>query len=503
MNNRRKAVLTVYLALILPLLLSFVLALFWGARVHAERMKAELVTDIAGNAVLGEYNKELRKQYGLLFVDTAYNLGYGGAGNLEDRISYYLEGNTGSDLAGSLLNMTNYSELSVTENLLTHYTLATDCNTQVMQRQILEYMESEPLEAAVSSMGAQTAEAEGILAGQVADGFDATSEDNPILDFAIDNFGRVSEVFDSHSDVDTGGLGAGDVRDQLPGDGLGSLEGLKGKSKEEKAGIILSMVVSDTSSLSRASFDESSVYSGRDNRKGLGVDPSINVSWGEKLLLNEYIFEKLGCYGDEKDNSHMAYEIEYLIGQKNSDIKNLSKVVMWLLTMRMVIDFLYVLQVGTEPNTVVNSIAESICGIFPVALPLYEVIVGVLAIIWGFIEARNDVSILMSGGKVPVLKDPSSWKTDIDSIASGSMGSNAAGLDYKGYLRVMISLRQTLGTSALIKRAMDIMELDIRKAGYEKFRLDDCIESFGLQVVFAGGSGLDTTVVRDFTFVKE
>ena len=64
--------LTVYLAMSLTVILSLFFALIEGARMNAIRMQIELVSDAAMNSVLGEFHREMHKQYDMFFVDESY-----------------------------------------------------------------------------------------------------------------------------------------------------------------------------------------------------------------------------------------------------------------------------------------------------------------------------------------------------------------------------------------------------------------------------------------------
>ena len=64
--------LTVFLALSVTILLSLILMLVEGARINAARARAEIAGNIAVRSALGEFHKELLKQYDLYFIDTSY-----------------------------------------------------------------------------------------------------------------------------------------------------------------------------------------------------------------------------------------------------------------------------------------------------------------------------------------------------------------------------------------------------------------------------------------------
>ena len=78
--------LTIFLALSITVLLSLILVLLEGARINAIRMKTETAGNIAVRSVLGEFHRELLKQYDLYFIDTSYGSGAGSLENVRQHI---------------------------------------------------------------------------------------------------------------------------------------------------------------------------------------------------------------------------------------------------------------------------------------------------------------------------------------------------------------------------------------------------------------------------------
>lgn len=501
-RDDQNASLTVFMALMLPILLSLVLALFTGARIRAEKMKVEIVTDISGNAVLGEYNRPLREQYGLLMVDTAYDKGSPSLSNMTERLDYYLsantDGNTISAIGEFLLNTSNFSELSLADVSVGEYTFAGDNGSAVVQRQIFSYLESEPLEGLLGDAEeAQSGKAD--VEGEGAGGDEITFPDE-----LISFYEKISGLFDDHANDDMEGHTEGELNLDDAQETQETMTSLTGQDAETKKFTILDLVIPSGESVSDASFDAGSVYTGRsDKLTGTGLSDNFDANLFENFgLFNVYLFEKFGYYKHAKEGSHLQYEIEYLIGKKTTDKGNLAAVVWWLLAIRFGIDFVYALNASTKPGQFVTSVKE-LCMLIPFIGAELAVLVGiVLPAILGFIEARNDVAMLMSGGKVPILKTDDSWKTTICSGLHGVTGSNESGPEYKGYLLILMLLHEAIGSvDEETKRMMDIMELDVRKvSGYENFRIDGCIDCFKVTATFDGESGNSYEFTRYFGY---
>jgi hypothetical protein len=122
---------------------------------------------------------------------------------------------------------------------------------------------------------------------------------------------------------------------------------------------------------------------------------------------------------------------------------------------------------------------------------------------WAYVESLQDVKILLRGGRVPVVKTASDWKTGINSIKNvkGSLSDTEGegrGLNYKEYLEVMLFL--TDGRDRTF-RAMDIMEMDIRQTpGNAAFRLDGCFDTYQAKLSVSSGFGYHYEMERLYGF---
>ena len=117
---------------------------------------------------------------------------------------------------------------------------------------------------------------------------------------------------------------------------------------------------------------------------------------------------------------------------------------------------------------------------------------------WAYVESLQDVKTLLNGGRVPVYKTAADWKTGIDSIKNvkGSLTNedSGRGLNYKEYLEVMLFLTNDHDRTF---RAMDIMEMDIRKTpGNSNFRLDGCFDTYRARLSVASGFGYSYEMER-------
>ena len=103
---------------------------------------------------------------------------------------------------------------------------------------------------------------------------------------------------------------------------------------------------------------------------------------------------------------------------------------------------------------------------------------------------------------MPLVKTAADWKTGINSIKNvkGSLveDSGGNGLNYKEYLQIMLFLQSA---ETRTQRAMDIMEMDIRRTpGNEAFRLDGCFDCYQAFLTVTSRFGYSYEMTRRYGF---
>ena len=193
----------------------------------------------------------------------------------------------------------------------------------------------------------------------------------------------------------------------------------------------------------------------------------------------------------------MQYQAEYLLAGKDEDVENLRYVVGAICGAREVANVLY-LYSDAEKMLAVEVLANILAAavLCPETAPLFEVI---LVIGWAYAESLYDTKLLLAGGKVPLMKDDSSWHYDLDSILESFHmqihDTNSQGMSYTDYLRVMLYLSDLEQTTF---RFMDLVEMDIRLTeGNRAFRMDGCIGSVEAEVVIQSGYGYKSILNKE------
>ncbi len=471
-----KAYLTIYLALSLTVLLAVVMALLTGVKKNTIRMEEELALDTAGYSALSEYDKELLKQYDLLFIDTSYGSSNPDIEEIGNHIKKYADKNLeNTKLFNSRLVLAGIQDAEI----------ATDQKGSVLKQQIIDYEENnfgiEVLEKMFSEQGALGEEPEGdeLLKRRDENELQLAGEQAPVKTVEKAQYNKETKKEELYEEEE-------EVLIENPAEHVNKLR---------KKGI-LNLLVEDTSKISGKQVNTDAYVSHRSSLlqgSGLLQDKiekrSILTDGKEKILLNAYIFQKYGYYGQEKENAALDYQVEYLLGKKGSDIENLKAVTGKLLLVREAANAAYLYgDAAKKAEITAMAAAVSAVALAPYLQPLIETSI---LFAWAFIESVQDVKLLLAGGKVPLIKTVSDWHTDLDSIlnftGASVDGTNTSGLTYQQYLSMLLISEKE---ENLLFLMMDVMEMDIRKTAYhENFRIDGCVSGFRIAAKFEDDSG--------------
>ncbi|WP_408069772.1 DUF5702 domain-containing protein [Butyrivibrio sp. JL13D10] len=469
------AYMTVYLSLVLTVILSLILALFQGARIGAVKMKSELAVDIAMNSVLGEYNRELFDKYGLLFIDTAYGTNTGSVIKTREHLEEYFSKNFETTTIGKVTGSTTLMPARLNEVGITGYSFASDGKGSVLRRQILKYMEADPVEAALGSIQDNVEELK-------KSGFDESNVEK-------DASNNENEISKPHL-ADTDGDGENETY---------YADNPAGQVTAQKSIGILPLAAPDLDSISSAAVDLSGCASKRQLNIGTGLDESEDTGIGPTLLFEKYLHEKCGSYGNENDDSKLKYELEYIYAGKDNDYANLEKVVEKLFLWKEAANFAYIM---TDEAKMAEAQALALTASVLLTLPeLEEVIKMSIIFAWTFAETISDLRILLSGGKVPIIKTVDSWNLSIENMLEFRdhlKNGGGTGLSYEDYLNMLVFMENK---DKKTKRLMDIIEMNIRKTeGNQGFRIDNCIDILNVQFDITGAYSKRIEIERTYGY---
>lgn len=450
------AYLTVYLTLCLTLILSLYLVLIDGARRGGAAMEAVCAAEMGMQNVMAEYHRELLSQFDLFAIDSSYGTDVCGKKNTEAHLMSYLKKNLGNGNI-SLTNFLyrDFLGLQADDAELTSVSILTDEGGAVFRGMAIEAVREDVGVGLLDELQEwmSTVEVNGLSGAD----YDARRQE---LDEELEGYNgsevQISETEKAYVKVDN------------PAAQLSTKRGLG----------ILHLVAGDTESLSgkvieRAELAGQRMRQGNVNKGNREVQASDGLQ--ERVWFQEYLLRNMGCYGKGKGegNGALDYQVEYLLVGENADTENLKGVANRLSALREAANVAYLLS-DQEKMTEIRVAAALACGL--VSLPgMIPVLEGIILFGWAYAESLYDVKTLLSGGKIPLMKDKGSWHYGLEEALSGNIEGAAEegrGLAYQDYLRILM---MCTSLDTLTARAMDMVEADIRLTqGNAYFRLDAC-----------------------------
>ena len=475
------AYLTIYLSLTFGIVLSLLLVLIEGATIGAVRAQAELVADLGMDSIFAEYHRELLNQYELFFIDSSYGSSNGGVGKTENHLKEYMSYNMNPDAdllylgADTLLKLTNpYLEIG-------EVSFASDDNGAVWKSQAVQYMKAVYGGDLISTVKGYLNTINGNelttrdIAGELEEQKSAFEE--ALAGKEIVEYGSESEEGYSYEKVT-------DVSDSLLGEG------------------VLALAMPEGSSISGTTIQKNAYISQRitANRanKGIGLHKGAKAADGvdDELIYGEYLMKMCGNYTNVKAQGLLAYQLEYILYGKDSDVSNLRTCVERLLALRAVSNFIY-LNHDAGKNAEIKVIAAVICTLL-LAPELTDMLTYIILAVWALAEAVVDVRSLLDNGKVPLIKTSGDWNLGLTNMFSKDISGSANsqnGLSYQDYLRIFLALMDKKDKAL---RSLDIVEMDIRQTqGNENFRIDQCIDYIKADFGFMDAQG------HEFVFQKK
>lgn len=190
-------------------------------------------------------------------------------------------------------------------------------------------------------------------------------------------------------------------------------------------------------------------------------------------LYGEYYFS---CYGEEAEDNQIAYEMEYLVGGKESDRSNLEETAKRILAVREGANLLY-LCLDSQKRQEAYHLALMLPGL--VAQPILAIAVQMVILsVWALAESVIDVRNLLRGGNVPMFKSNQTWNVSIEHLPtflsdlSEISSENTSGLTYEQYLSMILMM---CNTAEVCGRMMDVIQWNLQKNVNDAFLIEDCV----------------------------
>ena len=153
-----------------------------------------------------------------------------------------------------------------------------------------------------------------------------------------------------------------------------------------------------------------------------------------------------------------------------------------------------------QADALATTLAASL--LLPAAQPVISL---ALLACWAFAESILDIRELLSGGKVPPLKDDNSWILSLEHLPDflNHLDDNKKhtknGFDYKWYLRFLLF---TKTQTKLTASAMNLIEYNMNQLYPDKiFRIDNCIDQLEFESIWSL-AGQSYTVRRNYQYLE-
>ena len=362
--------ITVYLSLVTGVLLSLILTVVEGVRLHTMRAQTECVMDMAMDSALAEYHRELLEQYDLFFIDISYGSSPAFA-NVEEHIRGYMNMNFQPFKVFNIPAGKDLMALNADGVELLQAAVASDDGGAVLKRQAVDYIKnrwglSYLNQAAVN---AEVLERKGYL-------------DSDVEQRRVETERQVKEKIlqkQQEEDEDWEGQNV-----ELPSDVVNQARG-EG---------ILGLASSRPGELSRTSIPVQTLLSHRSSLiQGTGLPEGKTKPSGisGNCLFLKYVMEKCGFYGEEKEHAAFSYQVEYILEGGGNDLDNLRAVANRILLVREAANAAYLFGDSAKREQARGTallISSVLC------LPeLTEPVTALILFAWAYAESVRDLRI--------------------------------------------------------------------------------------------------------------
>ena len=494
-----KGEVTVYLSLVFILLISFAGAMLESASLQNVKNYRRADMTRAVESIFAEYQKELWEVYGIFALEGSYETGSYSEELLKERLAYY---------GASGMNQE-----------ITRIQLLTDQGASAFYEQVTAYMENKYGLDKVKKLVGQT------------DTWKAREE--ALQNYERDGAKTEQELQELLSQ-----------KEEFPEE-----ENPLSHVAKLKSMPLVDLIMPKGRVMSKKSITLSEMVSHRKRNQGYGdfSDVAGSGSTISKLLFGEYVLEHFkmasdslqsgngnynsgdsvggdfvrgdsanedfcnGNLGDMAGAGSLDYELEYILEGHASDRENLETVASKLLMVRFVPDYAYI-QTDPEKKAEAEAAALTLCTV--IGLPeLAEGAAQGILLAWAYGEAIMDIRTLISGGKVPLVKNAEDWKLSLSGlmhvIQPAAAGAVAAAVEiecgrtgasslwlcrtgYREYLRMLLFLKSQ---DEVGMRTLDMVEQNLKiRYGQTFFRADACIS----RVEFHSTCNLRRGIMYDF-----
>jgi hypothetical protein len=444
----KRGSVTVFSALTLMLVASFLFALLEAGRVNGLQEWVEMTSELGLESVCAEYQPGLWEGYHLLCLDGAY----GGDAFSMEQVSTSLRNRLEKNLEPAEYG-TNFFALEITEVAPMQYQVLTDEDGAVFLKRIADYMQTRLPEE---------------LAEKLYDSYQRQQEieESESVEDCVETASTALEEARAAA-LESTGEAVGEVPS------ADALENPLEIAQEIKRNAILGMVVEDVGKISGKQIDGTQTLLKRTCNQGNATAEEGKVTLVEKVLVLEYLDNYFPDYVAAEEEHPLSYEMEYVLCGKDSDRENLEGAVKHLLRLREAANIIHIVA-DSEKRTQAQVLAEALAGFTMNTGVIRAVQLGIIAA-WSYMESIQDVRALLQGDRIALIKSKEQWTLQLGNLLESFRATSKAlscenGLTYQEYLKGLLLLKKE---KVLAYRMMDMMEQRMRTAeGYTDCRMD-------------------------------
>lgn len=450
--------ITLFLCLVFTLMLSFLILVLESARIHIIKAHTEGISHMAMESAAGYFSLPLFENYGIFSIHLPDS-------SLTPLVNKYINWNisTEGSIAGEWYDLCKISSFTCSLGKIYHIT---DDNGKIFTDQVIRYMNY-------------------AIAADAADIFFQF----PFLNTIFKDYIDISKINIKENQVDSS-FPLSELSSDTNGENILTEEeaitkrdSIMSRVKGFLTNSTLNLYIDKASDISTCQTDLSILPSAVCSyEKDSGVSDFLCES--EKLMLLIYFSDTFHCYTDKKsDTNELEYQLEYLIHGSSQDEDNLLKSILDIQSLRTGLNLAY-LYTDSEKRQMARTLAYSAVGLIPVPFIVEFTQLAILSA-WASAEAIVDVRDLLKGGKIPLFKTKSDWSLSLDDILTFDYNTKSNGksngCSYEQYLQLF--LYTELNTD-MIYRAMDLIQMDIRKNYNPDFQMTECITGMNYHFSF-------------------
>lgn len=464
-----KAGITIYLTLMLTVSMALIFTLVESGRASAVNARLRSITYMAADSVFAEFAQPLFDRYGVMFL-------FADEEGFLNKFNDYALANI--DMAGTgIFPSTDLYPMSFNGSEVNSVTWATDRSGAVLTDQICEYMKYHAPQAAAENILSDISFFE--QTEETRKSYQQINDADQDYSEYLEAYKNAPEEGDGYEETD----GYEDYGDSYE-DGDTSYKSpdfIRKVNSQYRLGILdlLGVEISDKGVETKDFPSKTTDKNGAGEEAETFVDKSV-----KKLLMCEYIGEHMSSYTKKLDGCVLDYEMEYILGGKETDRENLSWVTNRLILLRCGANILSLMMDG-EKKLEIQGLAAGVAG-WTGQTWLVKLMEMLITFIWALAEAMMDVKGLLEGKKAAILKQKDDWNISVSGLENYSDGNmdvkdNPTGLDYDGYLKLLLMIQ---GGKTQCFRVMDVMEMNMRAFENPEFRLKDCIAEASVEVSY-------------------